>query len=297
MKRPAFQFYPDNWRNNSNLRRCSWAARGVWVEVMCLLHDSDVYGALSWSMKEIAQALGCPIALLRELAAKGVMKGCDSGECEPYIYTPRSGRRDGAPVTLITAQGGPIWYSSRMVRDEYIRTIRGESSRVTTDRDDAHQERRKPSPKGGLGEGIDPEEKAVKSDGSSTSSPSSYSDTSLRSVSAAAHAAPELDGGPIDPRRQLWAEGRGILARLIGAPPDRAGKLLGKWLRDLGDDCAGLLHALRDAEAARPVDPLAWIAAAIDVRASRLPASVGAARPGVPRSGFDLLRAEGIIPP
>jgi hypothetical protein len=29
MKRPAFQFYPSDWRNNANLRRCSPAARGV----------------------------------------------------------------------------------------------------------------------------------------------------------------------------------------------------------------------------------------------------------------------------
>jgi hypothetical protein len=133
MKRPAFQFYPDNWRNNSNLRRCSWPARGAWIEVMCLMHDADEYGALPWSLKEIAQALGCPLSLLRELATKGVMKGCDEGECEAYIYTPRSGRKVGAPVTLVAKRAGPFWYSSRMVRDEYVRAHAGAATRFGSD--------------------------------------------------------------------------------------------------------------------------------------------------------------------
>lgn len=129
MRRPSFQFYPADWRNNANLRRCSWAARGVWIEVMGLLHDSDHYGVLRWTLKEIAQALGCPVALVKELAAKDVMKGCDIGVCDTLIYVPRSGRKDGEPVTLIETQAGPIWFSSRMVKDEYIRTVRGDGSR------------------------------------------------------------------------------------------------------------------------------------------------------------------------
>jgi hypothetical protein len=139
VKRPSLQFYPDNWRNNANLRRCSWAARGVWVEVMCLMHDSDRYGVLEWPLKEISQALGCTAAPLKELIDKGVMKGCEKGECESFIYVPRSGRKDGPPVTLIAAQPGPIWFSSRMIKDEYKRLSRGES--------DGNGEAPKPTPK------------------------------------------------------------------------------------------------------------------------------------------------------
>lgn len=53
--------------------------------------------------------------------------------CAAYIYVPRSGRRDGEPVTLVAEQEGPIWYLSRMVKDEYVRSVRGESSRFQTD--------------------------------------------------------------------------------------------------------------------------------------------------------------------
>lgn len=127
MKRPAFQFYPDNWRNNANLRRCSWQARGVWIELMCLMHDSDRYGVLEWPLREVARALGCTPGPLKELVEKGVLKGCDSGPCSAFFYVPRSGRKDGDPVALIDAQDGPIWYSSRMVKDEYKRIVRGEA--------------------------------------------------------------------------------------------------------------------------------------------------------------------------
>ncbi|MDR6585548.1 conserved phage C-terminal domain-containing protein [Herbaspirillum frisingense] len=121
MTRPSFQFYPADWRNNAKLRRCSWGARGVWADVMCLLHDSDEYGILRWPLKEIAQAIGCPIALLKELVDKSVLKGTDKGEYAALEYTPRSGRQAGPTVTLIPITQGPIWFSSRMVRDEYIR--------------------------------------------------------------------------------------------------------------------------------------------------------------------------------
>lgn len=125
MKRPSFQFYPADYRNNAKLRRCTWAARGAWTEVMGLLHDSDEYGLLRWPLKEIAQALGCPLSLLKELAEKQVLKGADKGKVEAYVYTPVSGRKQGAPVVLIAEQDGPLWYCSRMVRDEYVRQKKG----------------------------------------------------------------------------------------------------------------------------------------------------------------------------
>jgi len=181
MKRPAFQFYPADWRNNSNLRRCSWAARGAWIDLMCLMHDADGYGVLRWEMKEIAQSIGCPLSLLKELRDKGVLKGCDTGVCEPFVYTPRSGRKDGEPVTLIPGQSGPIWYSSRMVKDEYVRNIRGSGTRFGdpegADPKVARNASPNHAPKGGFGADFDASPKAApirrKGDGPSSSSSSS----------------------------------------------------------------------------------------------------------------------------
>ena len=148
MNRPSFQFYPGDWSSNPNLKRCTFAERGIWLEVMCLMHDQPDYGVLHWPLKEIAQAVGCRAVDLLSLARKGVLKGSDEYLNAPYIYTPRSGRRDGAPVTLIAAQRGPLWYSSRMVRDEHIRITRGFSGGDP----DAPKGTSRPTPKGGIGE-------------------------------------------------------------------------------------------------------------------------------------------------
>lgn len=162
MKRPSFQFYPGDWTGNSNLRRCTHAEKGVWVEVLCLMHDQAEYGVLRWPLKEIVEAVKCKPADLRALVSKGVLKGSDDALAEPYIYTPRSGRKDGEPVILLDTQPGPIWYSSRMVKDEHVRTIRGESTRFGEESGEAS----KRSPKPPFGDGS-----------SSSSSSSSSSNT------------------------------------------------------------------------------------------------------------------------
>lgn len=198
MKRPAFQFYPGDWQANSNLRRCTHAEKGVWLDVMCLMHDSEEYGVLRWSLKEIAQAVGCKVADLKALNDKGVMKGADKGEsCEPFIYTPRSGRKYGVPVTLVSQQDGPIWYSSRMVRDEYVRKNAGASTRFGKQeelpiRAPNYSPSRSPSRRQGEDQG------EYQSDGSSSSSSINNLDTSVTALPPVVNArAPTFAAGEI----------------------------------------------------------------------------------------------------
>lgn len=180
---PAFQFYPADWQANPNLRRCTHEEKGIWIDVMCLLHDQAEYGVIRWPLDEIATAVGTTTKKMRGLITKGVLKGADKGECEPFIYTPRSGGKDGDPVTLIDAQSGPIWYSSRMVRDAYVRKRRGASTRFDDDGNQPQKRPPKPTPKptpkppfgDTIGMGL--------SDGPSSSS-SSSKDSSLRSESS-----------------------------------------------------------------------------------------------------------------
>lgn len=164
MKRPSFQFYTGDWSANPNLKRCTFAEKGIWLEVLCLMHDQPEYGVLRWPLVEIAEAVKCKPADLQALVRKSVLKGDDKQLAAAFVYTPRSGRKDGAPVTLLDTQPGPIWYSSRMVKDEYVRTIRGEGSRFGDGDGDTPKPTRKPAPKPPLG------------DGSSSSSSSSSSD-------------------------------------------------------------------------------------------------------------------------
>jgi DNA-binding Lrp family transcriptional regulator len=108
VKRPAFQFYPSDWRKDSGLRLCSLAARGLWVELMCIAHESEEYGKLKqngrgFSHKTLAKLVGLSpqttLKLLKELEENGVF----------------SRDEDGAI------------YSRRMVRDEELRKIRAEA--------------------------------------------------------------------------------------------------------------------------------------------------------------------------
>lgn len=141
MKRPAFQFYVESWMANAKLRRCSWSARGVWAAVLCTMHDSDEYGVLRWPLAEIAQSIGCPTKLLRELVDKGVLKGSDT-QHDGYIYRPRHGGKEGPPVTLIEPGEGPCWYSSRMVKDEYRRLKAGGETRYISPNSSENRQRK-----------------------------------------------------------------------------------------------------------------------------------------------------------
>ena len=129
-RRPSFQFYPADWLSNTKLRSCTFEQQGAWVTVMCLMNDSDEYGVLHQPLKQIARAANCKVSILIDLVKNGVLKGADDGAwCSAFTYTPVSGRQKGPTVTLIPGQPGPVWYSSRMVRDEYSRQHKGESSR------------------------------------------------------------------------------------------------------------------------------------------------------------------------
>ncbi len=103
-KLPAFQFYPGDWMKDPNLRRCSHAAKGVWVDMLCLMWESEERGVLvtagrAWTDEEVCWAVGgdsaVALAGLAELTLKGVVNR----------------RSDGAI------------YSKRMVRDEHKRTL------------------------------------------------------------------------------------------------------------------------------------------------------------------------------
>lgn len=218
MRRPSLQFYPGDWQSNPKLRRCSHAEKGIWLDVLCLLHDQDEYGIIRWPLHEIASAVHCKLTALQKIVDKRVLKGVDSGRCEPLIYVPRHGRKDGDPVTLIEQQDGPIWFSSRMVRDEYVRKVRAESEPKAT-------------PKGVIGEGlgthltIHPSRAGVSSSSSTSSSDTDPSSEKKAVRRAAKPRDPRLDHPALKavieikgcyPHKDTWD----AVIRVLGEEPD-----------------------------------------------------------------------------
>lgn len=88
-KLPAFLFYPKDWLTDIALKRCSFGARGMWMEMLCLMFECPIRGVFAnpdgtpWSIEEIAGAVGGntaeTIGYLQELLAKGVAHRNSSG--------------------------------------------------------------------------------------------------------------------------------------------------------------------------------------------------------------------------
>jgi hypothetical protein len=95
---PWMKFYPSDWRADAMLRLCSIGARGLWAEMMCIMHDAEPYGSLLVNGKRIdkKQLAGLAavsekdcVALLIELEGNGVF----SRDHDGTIYSRRM-RRD-----------------------------------------------------------------------------------------------------------------------------------------------------------------------------------------------------------
>ena len=104
-KSPAFQFYPGDWLRDTGLRSCSAAARGLWMDILCFMHEGSPYGYLKVNHKVILApnlARMCGLTLqetegcLAELAEAGVFETDEEG----------------------------VIFSRRMIRDEELRNKR-----------------------------------------------------------------------------------------------------------------------------------------------------------------------------
>ena len=54
MSSPWMKFYPSDWRADPALRMCSIGARGLWMEMLCLMHEAEPYGSLRVNGKPVA---------------------------------------------------------------------------------------------------------------------------------------------------------------------------------------------------------------------------------------------------
>jgi hypothetical protein len=123
VKLPSFQFYPGDWVKDPNLRRCSHAAKGVWIDLLCLMHESEQRGVLAtagraWDDDEIALAVGgdrsTVLACVQELILKGVANRQSNGALysrrlvrdeQKRLLCVEAGKRGGNPKLVRTLKG------------------------------------------------------------------------------------------------------------------------------------------------------------------------------------------------
>jgi hypothetical protein len=59
MKLPWFKFNPSWWTSDPELSKCTPATRGVWIDLICAMHQSDQSGELRGTTDQIARLARC----------------------------------------------------------------------------------------------------------------------------------------------------------------------------------------------------------------------------------------------
>ena len=150
MKRPSFQFYPNDWRADSSLSMCSLLARGLWVELLCLMHELGQkeearYGYLelggeALKLSQIAKLVGeeekLVEGLLEELGNASVFSR-DKG-----VIFSRRFVRDGA-LREERKQAGSKGGSKTQAKFKQISSKGARTRERTEDEDEDEEEERK----------------------------------------------------------------------------------------------------------------------------------------------------------
>lgn len=217
--KPWMKFYPRDWRADEKLRDCSLAARGLWIEMLAIMHASERYGRLLVAGKAPTAA-----SLARQV-------GAAADEVEVLLDELRE-----ADVFSTDASG--IIYSRRMKSDEKraenARKVgkRGGNPRLLKQSENSAQD--KVGDNGTLKAGDKPRVQSPDSVDKSTGG----------------------EGPPIDPVKAMFDAGVALLTG-AGVPDKQARSLIGKWRGQVGDDEVRL--AIGEAQIARISDPVPWL--------------------------------------
>jgi hypothetical protein len=111
MKMPALQFYPADWRKDPGVQSLGFFERGVWFEMLCMMHESEERGVLLLN--------GTPMP---EEALANVL-GLDN-----QILTTTLTKLTTYGVAKLRQDDGAI-YNKRMVEDEKLCKVRREAGK------------------------------------------------------------------------------------------------------------------------------------------------------------------------
>lgn len=227
VRRPSFQFYPGDWRRDPALRTCSMAAKGMWIELMCVMHESDEYGFLVVAGKPMDERDIAKVIGETPTFCKKILKELE----EKFVFS-----RDSR---------GAI-YSRRMVKDESIRTIRAAAGSLGG------------NPK--LKSNLDKQKVKQNPKQKPTPSSSSSSSSSISSVTDVTGGQPPKAPKITDPKEIIFGYGVSMLVN-AGVADKHARSFLGGLAKTHGE--AELINKLRECAQAKPLQPLTWLAAAM----------------------------------
>lgn len=111
-KLPALQFYVGDWRKDPGVQSLDYETRGIWLEILCIMHESEDRGKLMLNGKPMPMEALCRLlGLDNQNLTKALTKILEYG------------------VASIDSNS-QIIFSRRMVRDEDIRKTRKECGKL-----------------------------------------------------------------------------------------------------------------------------------------------------------------------
>ena len=95
------KFWPQDWQRDPALRSCGIAARGLWIDLLCLAHDAEPYGHIlingrPASMRQIGSIAGITEKEAGKLVAELELAGVFSRTKDGVIFSRRMLRDDEA---------------------------------------------------------------------------------------------------------------------------------------------------------------------------------------------------------
>ena len=112
VKQPWLKFFPSDWRADPALRMCSLAARGLWIEMLCLMHEARPHGSLLVNGKPVTAArlanlVGGGVAEVEGFLAELEEAGVFSRDADGALYSRRMRRdEERAAVNRVNGRAG-----------------------------------------------------------------------------------------------------------------------------------------------------------------------------------------------
>jgi len=139
MKNPWLKFYPTDWSADERLGTCGLVARGLWIEMIGLMHRADPYGHMLVNGKkpsddQLAALVRAPVEIVRNAVAELDAAGVFSRTRNGTIYSRRMTKDEKKSREGMLSQraGGPL-PGSRRSKQVIERTVRKQTTLEVVD--------------------------------------------------------------------------------------------------------------------------------------------------------------------
>lgn len=223
MSDPWMKFYPTDWRADPALRMCSLGARGLWMEMLCIMHEAEPRGTLRVNGKALNA---------RQMA---VLVGSSVEEISPLMAELES-------CGVFSRDENGVLFSRRMMRDD-----------EKAARDKANG-RKGGNPKlsGGVNPPDNPPDKGKDNGQDKAHMPEARYQKEEGSVAKATGGSPRATSDSIE---TVWDEGVSGL-KAMGVSDRDARSNVGRWMKATGNDAEKVLSAIQRARDHGTRDPI-----------------------------------------